>query len=699
MYTSTFSFIFYTWTISLVIQFVGSVWLVGRKSNFFIDQGWALGRIVSWLSVSLLIWFVAHTGIPFNTTLGFWGTTLLFVTLSAVRLWQNRRRYRKSFTQIVPFVVTQEILFALGLIGLSVVRSFNPHIQDLEKPMDAGFMASYLRSDSLPAADIWLSGESINYYSFGHFLGSTYTRLLNLEVTYTYNLILALILGLTLSLSFSVVVNLLHFGTKENLSYLKLIIAGLVGSIFVAIGGNTHTIWYYLTKGSFEGYWYADATRFIYNTIHEFPSYSFVVADIHAHVWNLPLVVSLFLAVIYWIKQLFKPVKKYQFTASNWDDVVLFWTTYRHILISSALIGILLGVFVMTSTWDVIIYSLLMAITGFIILLYDYKKIFRLILSAVIVAVLLLVTALPWLLSFTSISEGIALVTEGSPVWQLFALWTGHVTLTVLALLLIIVLLIKKVEKSYYLSFILITSLAITALVLLMLPEIIYFKDIYTGHPRANTMFKFTYQAFVIMSLISGWVVGTLLIHHRLHIIVRVTLLGVVATILGSVLLFPYHAYPGYYGSFSNFQGLHGYQWLQARYPSDYAASVWLKQNVTGQPVILEAVGESYTDFARVSSYTGFPTILGWRVHEWLWRGGFDIPGARTEEVKTIYTQPLSVEAKGLLEQYKVQYIFIGDKEYEAYPDLDSTSLFSLGEIVYSNNQTYIIKVVPNRSI
>ena len=37
-------------------------------------------------------------------------------------------------------------------------------------------------------------------------------------------------------------------------------------------------------------YWYPNATRFIPWTIHEFPSYSFVVSDVHGHVLSIPFV-------------------------------------------------------------------------------------------------------------------------------------------------------------------------------------------------------------------------------------------------------------------------------------------------------------------------------------------------------------------------------------------------------------------------
>ena len=44
-------------------------------------------------------------------------------------------------------------------------------------------------------------------------------------------------------------------------------------------------------------------------------------------------------------------------------------------------------------------------------------------------------------------------------------------------------------------------------------------------------------------------------------------------------------------------------------------------KTIEGQPVVLEANGDSYSDYERVSAMTGLPTVLGWYVHEWLWRG------------------------------------------------------------------------------
>jgi uncharacterized membrane protein len=162
-------------------------------------------------------------------------------------------------------------------------------------------------------------------------------------------------------------------------------------------------------------------------------------------------------------------------------------------------------------------------------------------------------------------------------------------------------------------------------------------------------------------------------------------------------LIYPYFAIKSYYGIFNEnlqYKGLYGLNFLKDSYLDNWEAINWLNQNISGQPVILEAVGDSYTTFNQVSMATGLPTVEGWVVHEWLWRGGYEKPSARQTDVKTIYESADLDKIRSLLQKYNVSYIFVGAKEYEKYPTLDPSRFSSLGaKVIFQSGNTRIYKL------
>ena len=133
---------------------------------------------------------------------------------------------------------------------------------------------------------------------------------------------------------------------------------------------------------------------------------------------------------------------------------------------------------------------------------------------------------------------------------------------------------------------------------------------------------------------------------------------------------------------------------MKGRLISDYEAVMWLNENIKGRPVIVEAQGDSYTDYGRISANTGLPTILGWTVHEWLWRGSYDIPAPRIEDVRLIYESDDLDETKALLEKYDVEYVYLGNLEREKYPNINDSKFESLGDVIFETRQTRIYKII-----
>ncbi|MGD8744032.1 MAG: DUF2298 domain-containing protein [Candidatus Woesebacteria bacterium] len=676
------TYVFIWWFTLFVVGVVSipTVWFVFKK---FFDIGYGFAKIIGLLLVSYVS-FVGATAkvIPFSTLTVF----VIFFAYAIFNLFIFKK-YKKgimnSLEGRLKVVIFQEIFFTLGLVLWSYIRAHQPDIRGLEKFMDFGFINSILKSKYLPPADMWFAGLPINYYWFGHFFVAVVTKLSTIPSTVTYNLMLATILGTGLSGAFSIVSTLFNkLNRKKNIRL--TFIAGVISAVLLIFAGNFHTPLYMYKEGK-DNYWYPDATRFIgYHpetedkTIHEFPIYSFVVSDLHAHLINLPLVL-LYISLLL----------KYTIDEKDKEN-----STLSEILKDRDLIilGFIIGVMFMTNAWDFANYSLL---SGIVFLVFNIKKhgaklkaFTNTALNFAVILPTASLAVLPFVVNFESLAKGVKLVHTHTPLWQLLVLWGFPLILTVF-----FTTFLFKNRKSLKTPDYFVMSLFAASWTLIALPEIIYVKDIYiASHYRANTMFKLTYQAFVMFYLSSGYVMVRIFTAVDNLAVKFIT--GVLfALIAYSVLIYPPEAVDSYYQELKTYRGLRGDTWLKAFHPERYRVISWLKENVEGQPTILEAPGDSYTDFNVISSYTGLPTVSGWFVHEWLWRGDSSFPQKRVTDISQIYTSPDTNLTRNLLNKYSVSFIIVGSQEREKYPNLNEEKFNRIGRRVYSVENTSIYQV------
>jgi uncharacterized membrane protein len=101
----------------------------------------------------------------------------------------------------------------------------------------------------------------------------------------------------------------------------------------------------------------------------------------------------------------------------------------------------------------------------------------------------------------------------------------------------------------------------------------------------------------------------------------------------------------------------------------DYYAIQWLRENILGTPVIVEANTGLYRWGNRISINTGLPTIIGW---DWHTKQQYALlPGEiidnRIMDTRMIYETSDPGETLRLLNKYNVSLVYVGPLERATY--------------------------------
>lgn len=714
---------FWTWYLLAAVLGVVGMAVTGRLFRGFADKGWMFSKVVSITITGFLTWFLVSIKLLKFTTVTCVGITVVF-GIVCILLYEKQRKAGYDCLPIdnLDLVYIEEILFFAVFLMWTYLAGFHPAAHGTEKFMDYGFMEAMMRSKTLPATDIWYSQGKINYYYGGQYFAVFLTKLSGTQVELTYNLMRTFVAAFAFVLPFSLVRQMTVdmqgkkvYGWKKRLPSITGFIAGLA----VSIAGNMHYVVYAqiipliqkLKGQEVDSYWFPDATRYIgFNpdvpdkTIHEFPCYSFVLGDLHAHVVNIMFVLLLLGLLYAWMQKVRNTTPSVEKLGAKkfWMQQLLM----PHILAAA----MLLGMFHWTNYWDFVIYYVVTGGTvlfmNIICLKGDIKRIIAVTAAqAVEIFAVATVIILPFTLQFTTMVQGVRLAQNHSLPHQLLILWGLPTILTLVFVISLIVGKLKRLNhKSLYRLMKAIRTpdlfaviMGLCAIGLVAIPELVYVRDIYENrNARANTMFKLTYQAYIMFGMTMVYVIFRQLFVNRKKILKAVGVIGL-ALLLWTCGYFG-KSVDSWFGQVldpSQYKGLNATAFLETDYAEDVGAIRWLKENIEGSPVVLEANGDSYSEYERVSAMTGLPTVMGWYVHEWLWRNDVADLNAKADEIETIYTSTNAAEVQMLVEKYDISYIFVGSCEREKYADLNNEVLQSLGEIVYQDPdyETYIVKI------
>ncbi len=226
--------------------------------------------------------------------------------------------------------------------------------------------------------------------------------------------------------------------------------------------------------------------------------------------------------------------------------------------------------------------------------------------------------------------------------------------------------------------------LILTGLILVISPEFLYLLDMFGW--RMNTIFKFYFQAWLIWSVAAAY--GSIYLLINLSGIKRIFFLAVFIMVLFASLVYPV------LGLWNKTNGFSPGEWTldSSKYylkssPEEMAAIDWLSKAESG--AVAEAVpatGGSYTEYGRVSTFSGQPAVLGWVGHENQWRGGNAEMGSRLLDLERLFCSKDWEESRKILDQYEIRYVFVGNLERATYLPNNTTCPVGLVDGKFKHN-------------
>jgi len=676
------------------------------------------------LGLLLVTWLVWMGGslhlVPYGLASAIGACAALAVGGAAAWLWW---RPRAPDPLRLRGLLWSEGLGVVAFAGMALLVAYSPDVWNTEKPMDMAFLNAADGTRFFPPADPWMAGEDLNYYYLGHLMAALLVRLSGVEPSVGYNLAVAAFFALSVAAAFALAFSLWGAARPGGRG---AVAAGLWAVALCLVLGNVAGGEQLLRDGGpLREYDWFGASRVIAGTINEFPAFSFVLADLHAHVMAIPfsllvLGIALQLAVA-------GPPPPPRGRAA------------LELGAGSVAVGTLYAI----NAWSFPVLAGLVALGAFVRLrdAVGIREAARTVAWVAALLLLAVIAVLPFLIGYDTAADGLAAVRDHAPfthfardegrVYGLLAYlaatayavrvarsrrplrnaaWTGVVAvfagsllagadlagIAALAALVAVAahaVVSRRPAAPERFAWVLICG----AMLCLLIPELVYVRDSFAGSRlfRMNTVFKLGFQAWLLLAVAGACVV--LWAGEWLPRAVRALWGLPLLALLGLSVVFPV---AGTYARKDGFAGaphLDGLRWLAESAPGDPAAIAWLRDEAPRGSVVLESVGDDYSAFghARISTFTGLPTVLGWPGHEVQWDHD---PGTRRDDVERLYTLTDPAPARPLLRRYRVRFVVVGPLERTDYGDAGVAKWDALGRRVFEREGTAVWELTPPRA-
>ncbi len=779
------------------------------------ERGYGLSRIFALLFVSYFAWLLASNDILPHTRATIWLGVLTLAAVSGTILIKRFTEIQRFVRLNLRTLLVIEVLGLLLYLIFIGIRLGNPDMWDViwggEKPMDLAYFTAVLKSTSFPPYDPWFAGGYINYYYYGYVFVGALVKLLGLVPTVAYNLILPMLYSFTGVAVFSTAYNLVASResrgrrttgdwdgeapadgpSKAGLTAgaISMALAVLLGNLAEAdvlfkawnragsdilntgIGGldslaRTASGALKLLGGQpapiGTGDWFWNASRAInFNPgevvpITEFPYFTFLYGDLHAHMISLPLM----MLALGWAVSLVLGSSRGE-DSSSWWSTALRWAAG----------GVAIGALRATNTWDWPTYLVLGSLAvGYQVFKsrgrLDLPTLAEALLKAIGLIAISILAFLPfaknfgagyssfklWPGSYTNLANyltiyGLFLLLIVTHLAREIRSWARSWTAAgiramelvsaplILALLIYVVLLVLLLFRGYWIAPVVLTLTLVSGLlglrkgleparrIILILTAsalgITLFVEFFVLEGdigRMNTVFKFYVQVWLLLSVVAGvvavwaWpsvnsrgILRTLWQTAAILMLLAAALYPVLATKAKWQIRMSKEAPNSLDGmAFMNYVSYEDSGQTVAL-SEDYHAIQWMQRHIDGSPVVAEAHSTNpYRSIGnRISMYTGLPAIVGWDWHQRQQRAV--VPSSqitnRISDVNRIYNGMSIAETLDLLKKYDVGYIYSGRLEQVYYSPIGLQKfdlMVSQGHLqrVYYEGSTSIYKVL-----
>lgn len=261
----------------------------------FADGGWVFARLLALLTSGYLVWIGASLEIISFRAI--WTAAALAAVAAAG--WALRLRWSgvPGGWELNPgqrrVAMVGEIVF-WGVFGLFLLyRYLNPDswhpIWGGEKPMEFAHLNATLRSAHFPPYDPWYADGYINYYYYGLYLVAFCLKLTGIPSEIGFNLAQPTVIAMLAATGYGVAATLGRDLARRGVA----VPAGLLGTLLLVGIGNLDEFARWIDQPDLRDFGWSTwaPTRVIDGTINEFPYFTGLYADLHAHVVALPITV------------------------------------------------------------------------------------------------------------------------------------------------------------------------------------------------------------------------------------------------------------------------------------------------------------------------------------------------------------------------------------------------------------------------